>query len=63
MQKTSFVENLKNTRIISCPRCKKEIEVDAEGSEFFCEECGESFELEQMNIFSEDFVWHPSEKY
>ena len=62
MQKTSFVDSFKNTKITSCPKCKKEIEIEPEDSEFFCEECGESFELEQ-NIFSEDFVWHPSEKY
>jgi predicted amidophosphoribosyltransferase len=62
MQKTSFVDSFKNTKIISCPKCKKEIEVEPEDSEFFCEECGENFETEQ-NIFSEDFVWHPSEKY
>jgi transcription initiation factor IIE alpha subunit len=63
MIKTLFVDNLKNTKMISCPKCKKEIEVNMEDSEFFCEECGESFGLESANIFSEDFVWHPSEKY
>jgi len=63
MQKTSFIENLNNTKMISCPKCKKEIEVGSEDSEFFCEDCGESFEMEPVNAFSEDFVWHPSEKY
>jgi len=63
MQKAFFDENLKNTKMISCPKCKKDIEIDVKESEFFCDDCGESFEIEQLNIFSEDFVWHPSEKY
>ena len=63
MQKTFFNENIKSTKLISCPKCRKEMEVGVEDSEFFCEECGESFESEPFNIFSEDFVWHPSEKY
>lgn len=63
MQKAFFVENLKNTKLISCPNCKKELEVDVNETEFFCEDCGENFELEIMGMFSEDFVWHPSEKY
>jgi len=62
MQKAFFNESLKSTKTISCPKCKKEVEISMEDSEFFCEECGESFELEQ-NTFSDDFVWHPSEKY
>lgn len=63
MQKNFFDENiLKNTKIISCPNCKKEIEVNIEDNEIVCEECGESFEFE-MNISSEDFVWHPSERF
>jgi len=63
MQKTFFdEENLKNTKIISCPKCKKEVEVDIDATELFCNECGESFELE-TNVFSDDFVWHPSERY
>jgi uncharacterized CHY-type Zn-finger protein len=63
MQKTSFDETFKSTKIISCSKCKKEMEVESEDSEFFCEDCGESFEMGPLNIFSEDFVWHPSEKY
>ena len=63
MQKTSFVESLKNTKMISCPKCKKEIEISSEDSEFFCEDCGENFEMEPIGTISEDFVWHPSEKY
>lgn len=62
MQK-AFFDELKNTKLISCPNCKKEKEVSVEDSEFFCEECGENFEPAEQNIFSEDFVWHPSERY
>lgn len=62
MQKAFFDEILRNTKKISCPNCNKEAEVSVEDTEFFCEECGESFEI-GSNISSEDFVWHPSEKY
>lgn len=62
MQKAFFDEVLKNTKTISCPKCNKDIETNIEDTEFFCEECGESFEM-VSNISSEDFVWHPSEKY
>jgi len=63
MQKNFFDECLKATKTISCPKCKKEIEVNVEDNEIFCEECGETFETEQLNPFSEDFVWLPSEKF
>ena len=62
MQKAFFDEILKNTKTISCPKCNKEVEASIEDTEFFCEECGESFGM-VSNISSEDFVWHPSEKY
>jgi hypothetical protein len=61
MQK-SFFDELKNTNLISCSKNNKEVEAGMEESECICEDCGENSEAEQ-NIFSEDFVWHPSEKY
>jgi hypothetical protein len=61
MQK-SFFEELKNTKLISCPNHAKEVEAGMEETECICEDCGENFDAEQ-NIFSEDFVWHPSERY
>jgi len=63
MQKYFFIENFKNTKIISCPNCKKEIEVNAEDTEVICEDCGECLDLEPEPLFSEDFVWCPEEKY
>jgi predicted RNA-binding Zn-ribbon protein involved in translation (DUF1610 family) len=61
MQKALF-DSIKNTKMISCPNCKKEVEVNIEEADFFCEDCGENIELEQ-NVSTEDFVWHPSERY
>jgi protein-arginine kinase activator protein McsA len=52
-----------NKKIVLCPNCKKEFQAGIDDTEFFCEECGENFEVEQLNSFSEDFVWHPSEEY
>lgn len=62
MQKASF-EEFKDTKLISYPSSEKEVQMSAEESEFFCEECNENAEAPEQNIFSEDFVWHPSEKY
>jgi predicted amidophosphoribosyltransferase len=60
MEKTFFDENvLKNFKTVLCPNCKKEIEVDSEDIEIICDECGCSIEQAP----SEDFVWHPSERY
>ncbi|MEM5778584.1 MAG: hypothetical protein QXD43_06075 [Candidatus Aenigmatarchaeota archaeon] len=63
MQKSFFIENFKHTKIISCPNCKKEIEIRDENNEVICEDCGECFEIEEEPFFSEDFVWYPNEKY
>jgi transcription elongation factor Elf1 len=63
MEQTFFDEEfVKNSKIVSCPNCNKKIKVDLNNSEVFCSECGEHFEVE-LNGISEDFVWHPNQKY
>lgn len=60
MEKTFFDDKfVKNFKTVLCPNCKKEIEVDSEDIEIICDECGCSIEQPP----SEDFVWHPSERY
>jgi len=60
MEKTFFDDSfVKNIKTILCPNCKKEIEADPEEIEIICDECGCNIE----QVPSEDFVWHPSERY
>ena len=60
MEKTFFDDSfVKNIKTVLCPNCKKEIEADTEEIEIICDECG--CNIEQTP--SEDFVWHPSERY
>lgn len=63
MEETFFDDEfVKNSKTVSCPSCKKQFKIDLNNSEVFCNECGECFEVE-LNEFSEDFVWHPTQKY
>ena len=63
MEDTFFDDEfVKNSKIVSCPCCKKCFKVDLNNTELFCNDCGEQFEVE-LNAISEDFVWHPTQKY
>jgi len=55
-------ELVKTERLVCCPNCKNKFKVNLEQIEIECE-CGETFCSEEIIYFSEDFVWHPSEKY
>jgi len=64
MEKTFFDDEfVKNNKIVLCPACSKEFKVDLEDTEIFCDECGETFDIESIGTYPEDFVWHPSEEY
>ena len=63
MEDTFFDEEfVKSSKIVSCPSCNKNFKVDFNNMEIFCSECGEHFEVE-LNEISDDFVWHPNQKY
>jgi transcription elongation factor Elf1 len=63
MEETFFDDEfVKNSKIVSCPFCKKQFKIDLNNTEVFCDDCGEKFEVE-LNGFSEDFVWCPKQKY
>jgi hypothetical protein len=63
MHKISLNE-LDGAKLVSYTDRSSEMAIGGEESEIcFCDDCGESAEAPRQNIFSEDFVWHPSERY
>lgn len=62
MRKAFFdQEFMKNTsKIVFCPLCNNKFTVNLEEKEVTCEECDAIFSID---FLSEEFVWHPSEKY
>jgi hypothetical protein len=63
MENTFFDEELLGTNyLVFCPNCKNSFKVGLENIEIVCE-CGEEFCAEPITSFTEDFVWHPSERY
>jgi len=64
MEKTFFDDEfVKNIRTVLCPSCNKEFTIGLEDTEIFCDDCGEFFDVELIESYPEDFVWHPSEEY
>ena len=63
MEKSFFDEEfLKNTRLVMCSKCEKQIKIDINDEFAFCDECGEEIPVNTLEM-PEDFLWHPNRKY
>lgn len=63
MEKSFLDEDfLKNTRLVLCPKCEKDIKIDINDEMVLCDECGEEIVINNLEM-PEDFLWHPKRKY